>query len=79
MDFQTFTRDCKDIINAGKLRVVVLQTPAAVEDATIETAVDNLTGALEGSRASLHVIPIETGKNYNNRIVVELAEISDNG
>ena len=79
MNEQTFTRDCKDIVNAGRLRVVVLQTPAEIEDATIETAVDNLTSALDGSRASLHVIPIEAGKNYNNRIVVELAEMSDNG
>lgn len=74
MNEQTFTRDCKDIIRAGKLRVVVLQTPASVEDATIDDAIERLTAELEGARASMHVIPIEEDKRYKNRIVVELSE-----
>jgi len=64
-----------DIVNAGKLRVVVLQTPEAVEDATIESAIDHMTAELEGARASTHVIPIEAGKSYKNRVVVELFEL----
>ena len=74
MNEQTFTRECKDIIRAGKLRVVVLQTPAAIEDATIESAIDRMTAELEGARATTHVIPIEIDKSYKNRIVVELSE-----
>ena len=75
MNEQTFTRDCMDIIQAGKLRVVVLQTPEAVEDASIESAIDRMTAELEGARASTHVIPIEVGKSYKNRVVVELFEL----
>ena len=75
MNEQTFTRDCIDIIQAGKLRVVVLQTPEAVEDATIDDAIDRMTAEIEGARATTHVIPIEAGKNYKNRVVVELFEL----
>ncbi len=57
-----------DVVECGKLRVVVAQMDEGVDEEQVENAVATFAESLNGARCSVHTIPLDAGARYTSRV-----------